>query len=218
MNRLFITLVCSMLLALISCNNAQQNQETTPKKVITKSPKSKSPLLGVDDYQITNNRFRKAQQPERPVFKFDAAYFCNNNEVIAYKLYTDYFRAGIFHFYNDAVPEILLKELQLNKPLGKGQTVVPKMNELHTDYFVSKKGFRLGDSKEKAVDIYKTPDIEETKDGIEHLKWTFIGDEVYDGSQDLKGRPVAYQSYGHTVHMYFKNNKMVGHYLINDAP
>lgn len=217
MNRLIVVFVCSLLFTVVSCSDPQQqaSQPTTTPVTVTKS---KAPIFGVDDYQINNHRLRNAQQPEMPVFEFDGAYFCSGNQVVAYKLYTDHFRHGIFHFYNDAIPEILLKELQLKTPLTKGQTVVPQMNELHIDYFISKKGFKLGDSKEKAIDIYKTPDIQETKDGIEHLKWSFIGDEIYDGSQDLKGRPIAYKSYGHTVHMYFKDNKMVGHYLINDAP
>ncbi len=218
MQRLLTISILGLILSFISCTTKQDTNQQQRPTTTTKPDKPKIPILGVDDYPLSNKRFRGAAQPETPVFEMDGVFFCNENQVIAYHLYTDYFRLGIFHFYNDAVPTELLKALKLRNPLSEGQTVVPKMNELHKDYFISKKGFKLGDSKEKVLDIYGPPDNQATTNKTEHLQWVFVGDQVYKPSQDLKGKPLAYNSYGHQVNMYFKDNKLVGHYLMNEIP
>jgi hypothetical protein len=42
------------------------------------------------------------------------------------------------------------------------------------------------------------------KDGVEILEWSFVGDQLYNGKDDLKGKPLAEDSYGHQVNMHFK--------------
>jgi hypothetical protein len=85
-------------------------------------------------------------------------------------------------------------------------------------YFSTNKGFRLGDSKFKAIKVYGQPDSVSTTKGIERCEWDFIGDIFYDGKTDLKGKPVAKNSYGHQAIMFFKANKLIGIIFHNDIP
>lgn len=90
--------------------------------------------------------------------------------------------------------------------------------KISSAYFTSDKGFKLGDTKQKAIDIYGTPDKQSMNVGIEKLEWEFFGDTFYNGKTDLKGKPLAKDSFGHQIVMYFKNRKLIGQILHNDIP
>lgn len=91
-------------------------------------------------------------------------------------------------------------------------------------YFTSNKGFRLGDSKTKALKIYNKPDKIRKENGIEKLEWDFIGDNdllVHLATKekiDLKGKPVAKDSFGHKIIMYFRENRLIGLIILNEIP
>jgi len=53
---------------------------------------------------------------------------------------------------------------------------------------------------------------------MEELEWNFIGDVFYDGKSDLHGKPLAKDSFGHHVIMYFKKSRLIGLILYNDIP
>lgn len=77
--------------------------------------------------------------------------------------------------------------------------------KINSKYFTSDKGLRLGDNKEKILKIYGQPDKRTTSKGIEVLEWNFVGDLLYDGKEDLKGKPLAKDNYGHQAYLLFKN-------------
>jgi hypothetical protein len=85
-------------------------------------------------------------------------------------------------------------------------------------YFTSDKGFKLGDSKQKALTIYGKPDKKTTKDNIEIYEWEYEGENLFDRKSDLKGKPLAAASFGHQTIMFFKSNKLVGIIFHNDIP
>ena len=90
--------------------------------------------------------------------------------------------------------------------------------KISSTYFITEKGFRLGDTKQKAIDVYGKPDKQTLIAGVEKLEWEFVGDVFYDGKTDLKGKPLAKDSFGHQIVMYFKNGKLIGQILHNDIP
>lgn len=111
------------------------------------------------------------------------------------------------------LPDNDIADLELKRKLFS--KVFLKYNQVDSSYFKSNKGFKLGDLRSKAIAEYGQPNLVKYNDGIEMLNWTFIGDMFYDGKQDLKGKPLAKDSYGHQVRMYFKNEKLIGVFLHN---
>ncbi|MDH5379961.1 MAG: hypothetical protein OEW75_03865 [Cyclobacteriaceae bacterium] len=188
------------------------------------------PSFVTDDYPITNSMLKSAKFIDNPVLSFDGLWFSNRNQTIAFALYTDYYRYAIFHFENGNVPLDLIDQIELFKPLPESDTadinikkelfarVFPKINVVDSSYFRTNKGFQLGDSKLKALRVYGQPDIQKNENGVEMLYWEFIGDILYDGKQDSKEKPLARNSFGHEIKMYFKNEKLVALFLKNTIP
>ena len=118
--------------------------------------------------------------------------------------------------------------MELHTNNGDGATQEQKLKDfsgflntttkINSSYFVSNKGFALGDSKQKAIGVYGNPDKQALIDGVEKLEWSFVGAISYDGKIDFKGKPLAENSFGHQVIMYFKSDKLVGLVLHNDIP
>lgn len=191
----------------------------------------------VDDYSVTNamlvdkksnNSSYKKQSGK--IYSFDKAWFTNDtlNQTIVFELYTDYHRLVTYHFYNNDIPAELIDRMELHVNGGGIATKSQKLQDFHgflnqatkidSSYFVTNKGFRLGDTKQKATESLGNPDKQLMNGGVEKLEWAFIGDELYDGKSDLKGKPLAKDSFGHQIVMYFKDGKLVGLILYNDIP
>ncbi|MBB4806748.1 hypothetical protein HNP38_002044 [Chryseobacterium defluvii] len=222
----------------LSCNNKTEN--TRAKKVHTDKastaiiPDSIEKLI-VDDYPVTNEMFinkgndlsytRKSGQ----TFSHDKVWFSNDilRQTIVVELYTDYHRLHTFHFYNNAVPNDLISKMWLSaygEPASEKQKqkdfngFLKQAAKISSSYFVTNKGFKLGDPKQKAVSYYGKPDKQTIDEGTEKLEWNFIGDNSYDINTGPKSKPLAKDSFGHQIIMYFKNEKLVGQILSNDIP
>ncbi len=188
------------------------------------------PSFNVDDYPVTNAMFNSAKYLEEPILSFNGLWFSSGNQTLAIALYTDNYRYATFHFNDDLVPADLIEEMVLHKPLPGNEIanlglkrelfpgIFPTLNEVDTSFFRSNKGFRLGDNRSKAIDVYGQPNSVKTDKEIEILYWEFIGDSAYDGKQNRKGRPLAKNSFGHQIRMYFKNERLIGMCLHNDIP
>jgi hypothetical protein len=85
-------------------------------------------------------------------------------------------------------------------------------------YFTSNKKFRLGDDRQKVLDTYGSPHESVSTGDIEILGWEFIGDQIENNDEDLKGRPLAKDSYGHEIRMFFRNKKLIEVILHNYIP
>ena len=213
--------------------NFALKSEPPPATVISDTIKR----LVVDDYSVTNamlvdkksnNSSYKKQSGQ--TYSFDKAWFTNDtlNQAIVFELYTDYHRLVTYHFYNNDIPAELIDRMELHVNGGELATKSQKLKDFHgflnqatridSSYFVTNKGFRLGDTKQKATKSLGNPDKKSMNGGVERLEWAFIGDELYDGKSDLKGKPLAKDSFGHQVVMYFKDGKLVGLILYNDIP
>ncbi|WP_276134178.1 hypothetical protein [Polluticoccus soli] len=193
--------------------------------------------FNVDDYPVTiemlrdtssNNSSHKMQSGK--LFSFDKAWFRNDsiNQTLVFELATDYHRFETFHFYSNQFPADLMKQIGLNTEGGELANEQQKITDfkgfvnqaipIKSSYFVTNKGFKLGTTRQQAVNVYGSPDKQSIVDGIEKLEWEFIGDELYTEKIDLKGKPLAMNSFGHQVTMYFVKGKLTALILFNDIP
>ena len=76
----------------------------------------------------------------------------------------------------------------------------------------------MGDHKSKALTIYGSPDEKTVNKGVEKLVWHYVGDLLYDGKENLKGKPLAKYNYGHYATLYFKEGHLIAQILYNEIP
>jgi hypothetical protein len=193
--------------------------------------------LVVDDYPVTNemivgktsnNSSYKRQSGQ--IFSYNKAWFSNDTlkQTLVFELYTDYHRMVTYHFYSNDIPTDLINRMELHIDGGELASEKEKLKnfkgflkqtiKINSSYFTTSKGFKLGKTKQVVIDIYGKPDKQSINFGVEKLEWEFIGDTFYDGKTDLKGKPLAKDSIGHQVVMYFRNGKLIGQILYNDIP
>jgi hypothetical protein len=191
----------------------------------------------VDDYPVTDEMLddttsNDASHPRQSgyIHSSDQVWFTNNtlNQSLVFELYTDKHRSATFHFYNKDLPKSLIERIELYTEDGDLASLSQKEKSftgfinsatvIDKKYFTTNKGFRLGDSKQKALSIYGAPDERKMDGKFEVLEWDFVGDILYDGSAALKGKPLAKDNYGHQAIMFFRNNKLTAIILHNDIP
>ncbi len=182
--------------------------------------------------KTSNNSLYKLQSGN--LFSIEKVWFTNKelDETIVIQLYTDYHKSGIFHFQNSGAPQNLKDQIELqilqkdkkyylatpeekrdgfNGLLKQSQVIAPS-------YFTSKQGIKLGDSKQKLIAKYGTPDSTKTVNGFEESYWTFEGDLGEVNPKKRAGKKLVYDSFGHSVIAYFKNNKLIGRIMRNEIP
>lgn len=202
-------------------------------------------LIG-DDYPVTNKMLAwKAPNNQISEIKCGEVYSLNNvwfkndtlKQSLVFELYTDYHRINIFHFYNNDIPADLIKKLPLyvsenefnnsfdtasfNQKKNSINGFVKGSRKINNSYFITKKGFKLGDSKDKAINIYGKPHESSTSNHIEKCEWRFVGDcnENLDETQKVKiKRPLVKDSFGYNVTMYFRDEILIAMILFNDIP
>ena len=197
--------------------------------------KKQDTIIG-DDYPITNSMLAKATDHNSKSYRsgqlvsHDKAWFCNDtlDQAIVFVMYTDFHRLITYHFYKDSIPIDLIDRMPLNLANGDLATQEQKLIDLEgflnqsvrigSSFFVSEYGFKLGDSKEKATQIYGEPDKQTVTGSTEILSWSFRGDMSSSSSSGPENRPIVKNSFGYDVMMYFKNNKLLAQILYNNAP
>jgi len=214
----------------------EQNNES---KILPDSIKT----IIIDGYPVTNNMFRELHNAN-PLFKIQSgqifsiekAWFTNDtiNQTLVFELYTDFHRFITYLIRNDIIPDTLISQIQLyslsnntysevnldqKKPYFQG--FINSSKRINQRYFTSFKGIKLNDDKEKILKLYGHPDNIYMNKGIECNEWDFYGDEIYTANQkdiNLKGKPIAINSFGHHIKMYFNDNLLIALILINDIP
>jgi len=202
-------------------------------------------FIETDDYPVTNEMFRypiiEYNYQVEEVYSTEKVWFTNNNlkQTLIFQLSTDSYRAAMYHFKNNDVPDNLISKIELNTLendnfIWNGASVEQKKRALHGFikhseqidklFFITKKGVKLGDDKIKLINLYGEPDTKSREDNYEILEWSFVGDITlaYEyGINALKDSPkktVAKNSFGYIVTVYFKNNKLVAQILENEIP
>lgn len=236
------TLTFILTLGLFSCKGKTESSETKNENVLLNTQVMVSipdtiKKFVVDYYPVTNemladkisnNSSYKKQSGQ--TFSYDKMWFSNDTpkQTLVFELYTDYHKLVTYHFLDNDIPNDLINRMELHIDGGELASDKQKLKDfsgflkqttkINSSYFITYKGFRLGDTKQKAVETYGNPDNQKITDGIEKLEWLFIGDTSYDGKTDLKGKPLADNSFGHQILMYFRNGKLIGQILHNDIP
>ncbi len=234
------TILIAICLGFIYCNGNKTETEinnehvqvdsVTGDTILIAEHKSKSAIsdtikrFTVDDYPVTNAMLADKKNP------YGEVWFGNDTlkQILYFELYTDYHRMVTYHFYSNDIPTELLNEIKLHvddevlatekQKLKYFTILLGQITNINSKYFITDKGFRLGDTKEKAIEMYGNPDITSLNNGIEKFEWKFIGDIFYDGKTELNGKPVAESNFGHQIEMYFRNGKLIAQILINDIP
>lgn len=188
----------------------------------------------VDGFLVTDEMLRKGGYGKEiksgNTLSYDNVWFSNDslNQTLVIGLYTDGFRTGAFLFQNDNMPDELMKAMGLVTSNGEFVNLqvlkkdingfLSKSSQINKKFFTTEKGIKIGDSVSKALSEYGEPDSVKSINGIDEYEWTFIGDISFDGKIDLKGKPLAKDSYGYQVVMFFKRNKLIGLILGNEVP
>lgn len=202
--------------------------------------------LVVDDYPVSddmladissNNSSHKKKSGE--IFSLDKVWLSNDtlNQILVFDLYTDYHRLNIFHFLKNDIPSDIISQMELYVSKSKFDNIfneatfkqkknyfsgfVNSAYKINQRYFTTKKGFKLGDKKEKAISVYGNPDKCLTVDNIEKCEWKFEGDYVESEEIHPKvktKKPFAKDSFGYSVMMYFRNDTIIAIIISNDIP
>lgn len=231
------TLAFLLILGLFSCSINSKSKESQSDKQENIFISDTIKKIVVDNYPVENSMFIDKtnknfsyKKQSGSIFSHNKVWFSNDTlkQVLVFELYTDYHRLVTYHFYSEDIPADLIKTMELHLADGKLASEQQKLNDFegfleqtiktNSLYFTSKKGFKLDDAKQKAIDVYGKPDNRKIVDDVEKLEWSFIGDALYDDKNELSPKAVAQNSFGYRVVMYFKNEKLIAQILYNAIP
>jgi hypothetical protein len=190
------------------------------------------PKLVVDDYPVSNEMLAPNAHSRKSgeISDGEGAWFSNDTlkQTLVFVLYTDYHRLVTYHFLNNDIPLGIIQRMELQTAPGelasdklkqkyfKGFLI--QTTKIGRSYFKTNKGFKLGDSKEKALKVYGKPDKITIVNGVEKYEWNFAGDILHDSKTKLKRNILAEDSFGHQTTMFFRSNKLIGLIFYNDIP
>ena len=192
----------------------------------------------VDEYPVTYEMIADQKDEKESTYykivgttlSIDQAWFTNKTrtQTLIFQMYTDGYRSITYHFLNNEFPNELYDKIEfhtIEDGLASKKQITDDFNgflmlsvKIDSKYFTTSKGLKLGDAKQKILKIYGQPDKRTSNNGIEKFEWSYIGDLLYKGKEDLKGKPLANESYGHQAYLYFKNGKLIAQILYNDIP
>jgi hypothetical protein len=164
-----------------------------------------------------------------PIHASDQIWYTNDSlqQTLIFDLYTDYHRYQITLFSNRDIPRLLLNNIWLVNTGGDSATLSQKAQhfkgfikaarKIDRSYFTSLKGLQIGDNRRRLLSLYGKPDKMEETAGVKCYRWDYEGDELYDG-QDLRGKPLAKDSFGYHVMALFRNDRLIALIINNDIP
>ena len=233
-----------IITTLLSCGSRklrEEKEDTTPvandtQKVHEEMTDDTVTKFIVDDYPVTTEMIEKHRKKQGDEIKHgnihtsEEVWFSNpsSNETLIYALATDYFRMTSFCFLNNEIPDDLVDQIEFITDDFETPSLASKKkylrnfisgaDKLDERYFTTNKGFKLGDSKTRVLQILGNPDSIASANNIEKYLWEFVGDEWKDTSSTSKNNRVAEGSFGHQINMYFKREKLLAIIYHNDVP
>lgn len=214
--------------------NSDSNQPETNSSIVTKTTiKDSFRTFEVDDYPITLEMLRKLDRTNGilkyksgKTITYDIAWFTDSRQTIVIRLATDYYRFYTYHFHNEDIPEEVMYEIGFNAENGDlashSQIMIDfpgflkQSDKIDSKFFLSNKGIKLGVNRQKAISIYGNPDTTIILKGIQKIEWSFHGDEELL-IEDIQ-KPIARNSFGHKITLYFRKDKLIAQSIFNDIP
>lgn len=141
--------------------------------------------IDLDDYPVTDSMFYNFSSISFEKTESYSQWFANESlqEILVFELYTDNLRQWTFHFDNQELTQSFLQNIpfQIKDMKDKQQSFVAVESEfsyyvkaakqIPATYFVSNKGFRMGDNIQKALKEYGNPSIIINEANISIYKW-----------------------------------------------
>ena len=195
----------------------------------------KSQIIEKDNYPVSNDMIRENVNSTKidSFYALDQSWFSNDElkETLIIELATDYHKFFIFHLKNDKIPIKIMKELIIYTTDGKSSYIpvndsvklilvkkfIDKSTKVAREYFISSKGHQLGESVDKALELYGKPDSEKELTPYKILKWEYDADPKF---LEIEGgnRKYAKESFGYQLTMIYENGKLVGRIIFDDIP
>ena len=194
-------------------------------------PYAHIPRFTVDGFPVTDEMFKGVDYSRKSgdIQSGEGAWFSNDTlkQTLVFILYTDDHRLHTYLFLNSDIPNGIIDDMELQSADDLAsfkqkqkyfRGFLKQTKKIEQAYFKTDKGFKLGDSKARALKVYGRPDKISNDHGVEKYEWDFIGDILYDGKTRLRGKPLAKDNYGHQAILFFRNNKLIGIIFHNDIP
>jgi hypothetical protein len=182
-----------------------------------------------DYYPISNDMLKNESKIKyiNNILTIDQAWFRNDslNEILVIDLYTDYMRLRNVHFKKEYLIKEVSKIIKLNIATGKYRNIFEyagdslnikylplfanKARRVSSKYFITSKKFKLGLSSSKIIDLYGSHYSQSNSNEYNILRWHFIGDQVVNSLKDKTGYPIAKNSFGYDITIYFIKDKSV---------
>lgn len=210
-----------------SCNNVNTRNI---------KPLGKKGLFTTDNFLLPQDTLRQYYRTNNTVHDYhygDAGWFVSDTlqQTLIISIATDLYRMKMFVFSWKECPDTLLQEVniyhndEMVSSIANTQEVkkvlpwfIEAAAKMPSRFFTTERGLQLGDCKEEALAIYGKPHELHRMGSIDQLVWKYEG--YMDGANEKLSRrqPVANDSYGHTVTMYFRNNRLIALSIFNDIP
>lgn len=229
--------VLSSIYSIELSNLPNASNEFTPE-VEPSSISSYERLFVADDYILTDNMLKvsKKLKDGKKTIYCNIAWFSNKelNQVLAIELGTDNFQHIIYHFKKSGLNTEIIQALNMFESLDdKNYAMIEDIDrkkqyieeyivlsmEIEKEYFVTKKGITLGDSKRDIEKYYGLPNSVSSSGLLKRYEWRFIGQESQQDEYMLEVDIIAENSFGHEATMFFnERNRLESLMLFNPIP
>jgi hypothetical protein len=187
-----------------------------------------------DNYLIPNSIFKHVDHPKNQsggLISYDAIWFTNNRlgETLVFELGTDDVHLAVYHFMNKDIPNELIEELSLDNEEGNYASdklrkdnlpgLIDSAKRISSKYFTSCHGYKIGDGKQLALDLYGKPDSIKHSSDYEIYSWYFMGDQELEYKKNTEpSKPIVKDSWGYSVKMFFRNDRLIAMVFLNSIP
>jgi len=187
-----------------------------------------------DDFKVTDEMFGTDTSENARRIKFGSVvsdgmvWFGNRslNQTLIIELYTDNFRNVLYLLKNDDIPANLMSKIEFTNEDGDMSGIkeikaqmgkfIKAAKQIDKHFFISRKGFRIGEDTTRAFNFYGPPQKKIVKGSLTQYQWVFMG-ENSDHHANKKSA-IAKDSFGYQVTIFFRNGLLIGLILDNDIP
>jgi hypothetical protein len=182
-----------------------------------------------DGYHVPKEMLKNSSHSieSKDLVSYDKSWLSNDSlgETLVFDVYTDYYTLNSFHFLNEEMPPALLEKMELHLKSGEIATteqknisiggLISKATKINSSFFVTQKGLKLGDAKQKITAMYGNPDRTSVSKGIEACEWTSSNSTRKSSSLEDN---MASGDLGSRTTMFFKFDQLIAIVFQYEAP